>query len=242
MANSTTHLPTLSATQAGKETYVNGVFDAMSQGATYGRNQLTCTGLTWGYFGGNVIKTDGTMTQIANGTLTLTASTTNYIVALKSSGAVSSATATTNWNDRANYWRLYSVVTGTATVTSWTDSRESAKHSTGPFGFKDGGGAVTQATSKTTGVTLNAPCGKITMNNAALADATTVSFTLTNSFVEAGDVVALSFTTGITGSYYIPWVSGIAAGSCSINIRNISGSSQSDAIPINFVVIKGVSA
>ena len=32
------------------------------------------------------------------------------------------------------------------------------------------GGAVTQATSKSTGVTLNKPCGAITTHNAALAD------------------------------------------------------------------------
>jgi len=51
------------------------------------------------------------------------ASTTNYVVAAKSDGAVSFSTATTNWNS-PDYWRLYSVVTGTATVTGYTDARE----------------------------------------------------------------------------------------------------------------------
>ena len=53
----------------------------------------------------------------------MTASTTNYVVAKKDDGAVSAATATTNWNS-PDYWRLYSVVTGAATVTSYTDARE----------------------------------------------------------------------------------------------------------------------
>ena len=127
MANSTSTLPQLSANQAGKETTTNGLFDAMSGAAVYGRNQYTCAGLTWGYLGGNVTKADGTMAQVANGTASLTASTTNYIVAQKSDGVVSVSTATTNWNDTANYWRLYSVVTNAGAVTSYTDSREAAR-------------------------------------------------------------------------------------------------------------------
>jgi hypothetical protein len=34
------------------------------------------------------------------------------------------AVTTTAWNDTANYWRLYSVVTGTSTIASYTDERE----------------------------------------------------------------------------------------------------------------------
>lgn len=124
MANSTSNLPALSSSDSGKEITVNGIFDATSGAAVYGRNQYTCAGLTWGYLGGNVTKSDGTLAQVANGTVNLTASTTNYVVAQKSDGVVSFSTATTNWNDSANYWRLYSVVTGTASVTSYTDERE----------------------------------------------------------------------------------------------------------------------
>ena len=127
MANSTTNVDTISQSQASKEVTANAFFDAASVATTYGRRASTCSGLTWGYYGGNVVKSDKTLVQIANGTLTLTASTTNYVVAAKSSGAVSFSTATTNWNDRAGYWRLYSIVTGTATVTSYTDAREPGK-------------------------------------------------------------------------------------------------------------------
>lgn len=123
MANSTTNIDTISPSQSGKEITANAFFDAASQAAVYGRRASTSSGLTWGYYGGNVATSGGTLAAIANGTLTLTASATNYIVADRATGAVSSATSNTNWNNTAGYRRLYSVVTGTATVTSWTDYR-----------------------------------------------------------------------------------------------------------------------
>lgn len=124
MANSTTNIDTISASQAGKETTANAFFDAASQAALLGRRASTSSGLTWGYYGGNFTKSDGTLVAISNGTLTLTASTTNYITVLRSTGVVYCATSTTAWNDNSNYLRLYSVVTGTSTVTSYTDYRE----------------------------------------------------------------------------------------------------------------------
>ena len=124
MANSSTNMDGVIQSQSSKEVTINAYFDAASPATLYGRRQSTTTGLTFGYYGGNCTKSDGTLAQISNGTLALTASSTNYVVAQKSDGAVSVSTATTNWNDTANYWRLYAVVTGAATVTSYTDARE----------------------------------------------------------------------------------------------------------------------
>lgn len=126
MANSTTNLDTISSSQASKEVTANALFDAGSPATTYGRRASTTTGLTWGYYGGNVTIAAGTMSQIANGTVALTASQTNYVVAAKSNGAVSASTATTNWDDTDNYWRLYSIVAGASSVTSYTDARQFA--------------------------------------------------------------------------------------------------------------------
>jgi hypothetical protein len=58
------------------------------------------------------------------------------------------------------------------------------------------GGTVTQATSKSTGVTLSKKCGQITMNAAALAADTTVTFTLTNTEVVATDIIILNHVSG----------------------------------------------
>jgi hypothetical protein len=56
----------------------------------------------------------------------------------------------------------------------------------GGVGYATGaGGTVTQATTKSTGVTLNKITGQITMNNASLAAGTLVSFTLTDSTIAA---------------------------------------------------------
>lgn len=147
MANSTTNIDTVVQSQASKEVTINAFFDAASPATLYGRRASTTVGLTWGYYGGNVTKGDGTLAQIANGTVGLSASTTNYIVAAKSGGAVTAATATTNWNDTTNYWRLYSVVTGTATITSYTDSRELGK-------MTGGGGTGSAITAKDEGSNL----------------------------------------------------------------------------------------
>ncbi len=112
----------------------------------------------------------------------------------------------------------------------------------GATGYATGaGGTVTQATSKATAVTLNKPCGQITMNNAALAAGAIVSFTLTNSAIAAGDVLVLNHISGGTaGAYQLNAQS--AAGSASINVRNGAAGSLSEAIVIAYAVIKAVTA
>ena len=98
-------------------------------------------------------------------------------------------------------------------------------------------GTVTQLTSKSTGVTLNKSAGQITMNGAELANATNVTFTLTNSGISAKDVVTLSVSSGATAGAYNCWVSGKSTGSCTITLRNLSGGALSEAVVINFVVL-----
>ena len=99
-------------------------------------------------------------------------------------------------------------------------------------------GSVTQATSKSTGVTLNTSAGTITMNNAALGATTSVSFTLTNSKISISDAIILSIVSGAaTPGTYTAWVTGLAAGSASITVRNISAGSLSEALVLNYVIV-----
>ena len=103
------------------------------------------------------------------------------------------------------------------------------------------GGTVTQATSKSTGVTLDKKCGRITLNGAALAAATTVSFTLTNNKIASTDLLVLNHVSaGTAGAYLLNAQAG--AGSASINVRNITAGSLSEAIVIGFAVIQAVTA
>ena len=112
---------------------------------------------------------------------------------------------------------------------------------TAGIGYGTGaGGTVTQATSKSTGVTLNTVSGQITMNGAALAAAAEVSFTLTNSTIAATDVVMVSIASGATAGAYSIQCDATAAGSCRISVGNRSTGSLSEAIVLNFVVIKAV--
>lgn len=109
----------------------------------------------------------------------------------------------------------------------------------GGLGYGVGaGGTVTQATNKSTSVTLNKPCGQITTSNSALAANTTTAFILNNSTIAATDTVVVSVNWNASFIYNV-WVYTTTAGTCSIAIRNISAGSASDAIVINFAVIKG---
>ena len=109
----------------------------------------------------------------------------------------------------------------------------------GQLGYStDAQGTVTQLTSKATGVTLNKSCGQITLNDAALAATTNVTFTLTNSLIGVKDVLVLNVYGGTSGSYNV-WISGLATGSATITVRNITGGSLSEAIVINFAIIHG---
>ena len=135
---------------------------------------------------------------------------------------------------------LTTPVLGAATGTSLSTTGNIVISSTGKHGYTTGsGGTVTQATSKATGVTLSKSTGQITLNAAALAADTTVSFILTNTVIEAGDILILNhINVGTAGSYLLNAQS--TAGSASINVRNITAGSLSEAIVIAFAVIKAV--
>ena len=106
-------------------------------------------------------------------------------------------------------------------------------------------GTVTQLTDKATGVTLNKAAGRITMNNAALAAGTAVSFILTNSTISINDTIIVcvsSNTTGSAAGAYTTYVSYLAAGSALITLRNLTAAtSYSEAVIINYSIIHGAS-
>ncbi|MDE2096978.1 MAG: hypothetical protein KGL39_07015 [Patescibacteria group bacterium] len=106
---------------------------------------------------------------------------------------------------------------------------------TSALGYTTGaGGAVTQLTSRTTGVTLNTPTGAITLFAAAGTTAFT-TFTVTNSKVAATDTIVLSVKSGT--NVYLALVTAVAAGSFNITFWT-TGGTNSDSPVINFAVIK----
>ena len=101
------------------------------------------------------------------------------------------------------------------------------------------GAVVTQATDKSTAVVIHSRCGQITMNGAALAAAAEVSFTVTNDTVGAADIPVVAIASGATANSYTVDVTAVAAGSFRIQVGNVSAGSLSEALVLNFGVIKG---
>jgi hypothetical protein len=100
-------------------------------------------------------------------------------------------------------------------------------------------GAVTQLTDKTTAVTLNKSSGRITMSNAALAGNTAVSFTLNNNLLSANDTVIVCISGGATTGAYTSYVTSLTTGSAILTLRNLTGTSYSEAVILNYAVIHG---
>jgi hypothetical protein len=137
---------------------------------------------------------------------------------------------------------LTTPVLGAATGTSLNTTGNQTITGAGKQGYATGsGGAVTQLTSKATGVTLDKTNGQITMNNASLGATSIVSFTLTNSTIEAGDIIVMNHISGGTLGAY-SFNASTAAGSASINVSNLTLGALTDAIVLRFAVIKVVSA
>ena len=100
-------------------------------------------------------------------------------------------------------------------------------------------GTVTQLTDKGTGVTLNKSAGRITMNNAALAGNTAITFTLTNNLISTNDVVIMNISGGATAGAYTSYIASMSAGSAVMTLRNLTSGSLSEAVIINYAIIHG---
>jgi hypothetical protein len=147
-------------------------------------------------------------------------------------------------NDNTNsmgfgYYGVANILTMTrAGATTFSGSVRSTS-ATGGIGYATGaGGAVTQITSRTTGVTLNTVSGAITLFTAA-GSATWQSFTVTNSAVAATDTIIVNQRSG-TDLYMIS-VTAVGAGSFRISFAT-TGGTTSEAPVFNFAVIKAVSS
>lgn len=133
-------------------------------------------------------------------------------------------TATTVGVSTSGSLRLY-ILSGTAFF--WNNCA---------FGYgTTSGGAVTQATSRTTGVTLDFCSGAITLVSAAGTTAWQ-SFTVTNAKVAVDDLIVVNQKSG-TDLYEIH-VTNVAAGSFRLSFRTTGGTTVEQPV-FNFAVIKG---
>jgi hypothetical protein len=114
------------------------------------------------------------------------------------------------------------------------------------IGYATGAGlTAVQATSRTTGVAINAICGRITTNATSLAAEAAATFTVTNTSVEVNDVVVACIRSGSNGGMTQVEVTTVAAGSFALSVMNnnvAAGTAETGAIIINFVIIKAAAS
>jgi hypothetical protein len=107
------------------------------------------------------------------------------------------------------------------------------------IGYTSGaGGSVAQTTSVNESVTLNKPCGKITMFTHDFSNNDIQAFTMINSFININDVVITSLRNGDAKLY--SQVTITQNGSCQITVGDAHNQATGDiAVVLNFAIIKG---
>lgn len=109
----------------------------------------------------------------------------------------------------------------------------------GGMGYDTGtGGAATQTTNRTTAVTVNKPCGAITLVSAA-GSTSWQSFTVNCSLLAATDVVIVNQKSG--SDKYMIHVTNVAAGSFQISFATTGGTTTEQPV-FNFAVIKATAS
>ena len=144
----------------------------------------------------------------------------------------------------AKDFALYNTVSGRHRMQFDVTGNSTHTDPNGGLGYGVGaGGTVTQSTSKSTAVTLNKPCGQITMNNAALAAGAEVFFTVNNTLIGLPDSVLISpLWATVSPLNYQCRLTYVGGGTFGIAVKNISAGSLSEALVINFAIIKGATS
>lgn len=189
----------LTASQASPEVPINENFETLQHQQVYGKKHPTTTGLTWGYYGG---RWGGF--SVSDGTLALTGSTTNYVVVLRSSGAISVSTATTNWNSSLCA-RVYKITTSSSAVTAVEDHRAGPNGVHGFSSSTGGGGTELRGvtfTSDTASTADSDPgAGKLRWNSATQASATVLY--LDNSSADSVSLTTFWGSLAAAGLLYL---------------------------------------
>ena len=204
---------TLSTNQAQKETIINENFTALNQPSTFGWRVQSTTGLQYAYWGGNYQNSSGALITLADGTVTVTASTTNYVYFNPVTNTILNSTSV----PESGKVRLAKVITDPTKITSVTDERLFALFPVGSANSLAGGGNsyVTQADWEVTnvaGLTVTIRQGRATFSNPVEYTSSfvqnltgTTGVTLPNN--SSGYIIAIS------GSPYVTYVTSLASNS-----------------------------
>lgn len=119
MSDSTSNLDLLPAGGNGQEVRANALFDALGFGAGAGRRASLSTALTWAYYGTPRYYINGVATAFANGTRSLTASSTRFVSLSRAMAVTEVATAFD-----ADKLAMAKVTTSASAVTAYEDHRD----------------------------------------------------------------------------------------------------------------------
>jgi hypothetical protein len=113
--------------------------------------------------------------------------------------------------------------------------------SAGPIGFvSNAGSIVTQGISKANIVSMSKVCGQIITHNEALSANTSVGFRFYNEYISSTDVLLLNISSGATQAAYRVQVESMTANLANIRLYNVGGGTLSEAITLNYALIKAV--
>ena len=102
------------------------------------------------------------------------------------------------------------------------------------------GGSVSQATDRSTAVTLNKLSGQITGQATSLAASTSASFTVNNNLVNINDTISIVVQSGPTPNTSVFTIAAVTNGTFVVRASNLStGTADTGAPILNFNVIKG---
>lgn len=167
-------------------------------------------------------------------TLTLPAA-----VSVGTAGVQGFSSSVITFKATGTYFFRFWTADGGTTITLFDLNRPLLGSAQSNVGYATGAGAaVTQITSRTTGVTINAACGAITLVSAA-GTTSWQSFTVTNSVVAATDTVIVNQKSGT--DLYRTHVTAVGAGSFRITFATTAGTTTEQPV-FTFAVIKAVTA
>lgn len=113
-----TILEQISQQQAYRVTAINENFEAVAAAGVYGINRSASVGLVFAYYGGTIL-VDGAFSSIADGTVALTGSATNYIERTRAGAVTKNTTGFT-----AGLIPVATCVTSASGITTYTDYRD----------------------------------------------------------------------------------------------------------------------
>lgn len=224
-------------------TYVQNTATSGSIAIDYSTGQyqyLTTTGsISLSFSNWPISGTAGSIDLAINITNTAYTVTLPAAVSLGTSGVQGLSSNVITFAATGTYQFRFFTADGGTTVTVFDLNRPLLGSGQAAVGYGAGaGGTVTQITSRTTGVTVNAYSGAITLVSGA-GSTSWQSFTVTNNRVAATDTVIVNQKSG-TDLYRIN-VTAVAAGSFRITFATTAGTTTEQPV-FNFAVIKAVTS